>query len=593
MPQVSKEQIVDVIEDMARLLELKGENVFKVRAYTNAARALETHTGDFRQAIADGTLTEIPGIGKALAEKITEFCHTGEIAYFTELKAEFPAGLFEIFELQGLGPKKIKILWEQLGVTGIAELKAAIEEGRLATLAGFGKKTADNILKAIEDRSKHAGAFRFGDISAGAELLLNEIKELPDVSQVSLAGSYRRRKEVVRDLDYIVATKAPAAVSDFFVQHPLVESVIARGPTKSSVRLKNGIQADLRVVTNDQYPFALAYFTGSKEHNIAIRSRALARGWTLNEYRLEAVPPKPDAKKKIEQQPIPNVCTEGELHHALGLDYIAPELREDRGEVAAAEQHTLPHLIELENLRGTFHCHTVASDGRNTLAEMADSARELGLQYLGIADHSRSSFQAHGLSIEQLLAQIEQIRELNKTFGPEFKLFAGVECDILKDGTLDFPDEILAQLDYVVASIHAQFTMSEAEMTSRIIRAISSPYVTFLAHLTGRLLLSREGYQVDIPAIIDAAAATGTVIELNSNPRRLDMDWRWWPRAREKGVRCVINPDAHTAGTIQYLYYGIGVARKGWLTRGDVVNTLPLGKIEAELARKRRAAGVP
>jgi DNA polymerase (family 10) len=592
MPQVSKEQIVDVIEDMARLLELKGENVFKVRAYTNAARALETYTGDFREAIADGTLTAIPGIGKALADKITEFFNTGELAYFTELKAEFPAGLFEIFELQGLGPKKIKILWEQLGVTCIAELKTAIEEGRLATLAGFGKKTADNMLKAIEDRTKHAGAFRFGDISAGAELLLNELKELPDVSQVSLAGSYRRRKEVVRDLDYIVATKAPAAVSDFFVQHPLVESVIARGPTKSSVRLKNGIQADLRVVTNDQYPFALAYFTGSKEHNIAIRSRALARGWTLNEYRLEAVPPKPDAKKKIEQLPIPEVCTEGELHHALGLDYIAPELREDRGEVAAAEQHTLPHLIELENLRGTFHCHTVASDGRNTLAEMADSARDLGLQYLGIADHSRSSFQAHGLSIEQLLAQLGEIRALNQTFGPEFKLFAGVECDILKDGSLDFPDEILAQLDYVIASIHASFAMSEAEMTGRIVRAISNPYITFLAHPTGRLLLSREGYQVDIPALIDAAAATGTVIELNSNPRRLDMDWRWWPRAREKGVRCVINPDAHTASTIQYLYFGIGVARKGWLTRGDVVNTLPLGKIEAEIARKRRAAGV-
>jgi DNA polymerase (family 10) len=593
MPLVSKEQIVDVIEDMARLLELKGENVFKVRAYANAARALETYHGDFRQAIEAGTLTKIPGIGKAIAEKIAEFVNTGEIAYFTELKAEFPAGLFEIFELQGLGPKKIKILWEQLGVTCIAELKTAIEEGRLATLAGFGKKTAENMLKAIEDRTKHAGAFRFGDISAGAELLLNELKELPDVSQVSLAGSYRRRKEVVRDLDYIVATKAPAAVSDFFVQHPLVESVIARGPTKSSVRLKNGIQADLRVVTNDQYAFALAYFTGSKEHNIAIRSRALARGWTLNEYRLEPVPPKADAKKKIEPLPIPEVCTEGELHQALGLDYIAPELREDRGEIAAAEQHTLPQLIELENLRGTFHCHTVASDGRNTLPEMADAARELGLQYLGIADHSRSSFQAHGLSIEQLVAQVAEIRALNKTFGPEFKVFAGVECDILKDGTLDYPDEILAQLDFVVASIHAQFTMPEAEMTSRIIRAISNPYVTFLAHPTGRLLLTREGYQVDFPALIDAAAATGTMIELNANPRRLDMDWRWWPRAREKGVRCAINPDAHTAASIQNLYYGIGIARKGWLTRSDVVNTLPLGKIEAELARKRRTAGVP
>jgi DNA polymerase (family 10) len=397
---------------------------------------------------------------------------------------------------------------------------------------------------------------------------------------------------VVRDLDYIVATRSPDAVSDFFVQHPLVESVIARGPTKSSVRLKSGIQADLRVVTNDQYPFALAYFTGSKEHNIAIRSRALARGWTLNEYRLEVVPPKADAKKKIEPLPIPQVCTEGELHQALGLDYIAPELREDRGEVAAAETHQLPDLIELENLRGTFHCHTTASDGRNTLAEMADAARELGLQYLGIADHSRSSIQAHGLSIEQLLAQVAAIRELNRTLVADFKVFAGVECDILKDGSLDFPDEILGQLDFVVASVHAGFTSSEAEMTSRIIRAIENPHVTFLAHLTGRLLLLREGYQVDVPAVIEAAAATGTVIELNSNPRRLDMDWRWWPLAREKGVQCVINPDAHTAATIQYLYFGVGAARKGWLTRKDVVNTLPLGKIEPVLARKRVAAGL-
>ena len=592
MPQVSKEQIVDVLEDMARLLELKGENVFKIRAYTNAARALETHTGDLRKTIADGTLTEIPGIGKAIADKITELNETGKLAAFEELRAEFPPGLFEIFELQGLGPKKIKILWEQLGVTSIAQLKAACEEGRLAELAGFGKKTADNILKAIDDRSRHAGAFRLGDISAGAELLLAELKDLPDVSQVSLAGSYRRRKEVVRDLDYIVATRSPDAVSDYFVQHPLVESVIARGPTKSSVRLKSGIQADLRVVTNDQYPFALAYFTGSKEHNIAVRSRALARGWTLNEYRLEPVPPKADAKKKIEPQPIPEICTEGELHQALGLDYIAPELREDRGEIAAAEQHTLPDLIEIENLRGTFHCHTTASDGRNTLPEMAEAARDLGLQYLGIADHSRSSFQAHGLSIEQLLEQVGTIREMNKKLGPEFKLFAGVECDILKDGTLDYPDEVLAQLDYVVISIHASFTMTEAEMTKRIIRAISNPYVNFLAHLTGRLLLSREGYQVDTPAILEAAAETGTVIELNANPRRLDMDWRWWPLAREKGVRCVINPDAHTAASIQNLYFGIGAARKGWLTRQDVINTLPLGKIEAELARKRKAAGV-
>ena len=414
-------------------------------------------------------------------------------------------------------------------------------------------------------------------------MLLQELRELPDVSQVSIAGSYRRRKETVRDIDYIVATRTPEPISDYFVKHPMVESVIARGPTKSSVRLKSGIQADLRVVTNEHYPFALAYFTGSKEHNIAIRNRALARGWTLNEYRLA-----PDEKSKRQPEPIPPIHTEADLHRALGLDYMAPELREDRGEIAAAEKHELPDLIEVHNLRGTFHNHTTASDGRNTLAEMAAAAQELGLQYLGIADHSKSSFQAHGLEADRLLKQVAEIRELNKQWNGEFRVFSGVECDILRDGTLDFPNEILAQLDYVVASVHNAFSLPEEEMTDRIIRAISNPYVTFLGHLTGRLLLSRDGYQVNVPAVIAAAAETGTVIELNANPRRLDMDWRWWPLAKEKGVKCVINPDAHTTSTLQFLWFGVGTARKGWLTRDDVINCLPLGKIQEELQRKKK-----
>jgi DNA polymerase (family 10) len=337
------------------------------------------------------------------------------------------------------------------------------------------------------------------------------------------------------------------------------------------------------VVKDTEFPFALNYFTGSKEHNIIMRQRALARGWTLNEYRLG-----PDEKRKIEPQPIPVIREEAELYRALGLDYVEPELREDRGEFAAAENHTLPDLIEPENLRGTFHNHTTASDGRCTLAEMADAAQELGLQYLGIADHSKASFQAHGLSAEQLLAQVAEIRELNKTFGKSFRIFAGSEVDILKDGSLDFPDEVLAQLDYAVASVHNVFNLSEAAMTDRIIRAMENPHITMLGHLTGRLLLSRDGYQVDTPAIIEAAAATGTIIELNANPRRLDMDWRWWPLAKEKGVKCAINPDAHHKSHLQFLWFGVGTARKGWLTRKDVVNTLPLGKIEAVLAAKRQ-----
>ena len=582
MAPLSKDQIADIFESIAQMLELKGENVFKIRAYLNAARALETYGGDLAKTVAENRLDEIPGVGKALADKVTELVATGELAYFEALKAEFPPGIFAMFELQGMGPKKIKAVWEKLEVTTVAELEKACKDGRVAGLSGFGKKTADNILAAVQSRAKHAGRFRLGEIAHDAERMLAELRELPDVLQAAVAGSYRRRKEVVGDLDFIVATNSPAEVSEFFVKHEMVESVMAHGATKSSVRLKNGIQADLRVVKNPEYPFALNYFTGSKEHNIVMRQRALARGWTLNEYRLGI-----DETPKVTPQPVPPIYEERDLYRALGLDYVEPELREDRGEFVAAENHTLPELIVTDNLRGTFHNHTIASDGRSTLAEMADAAQELGLQYLGIADHSKASFQAHGLDADRLLAQVAEIRELNKTFDGHFKIFAGSEVDILKDGSLDFPDEVLAQLDYCVVSVHNVFNLPEAEQTARLIRAMENPYVTMLGHLTGRLLLSREGYALDHAAVIEAAARTGTIIELNANPRRLDMDWRWWPLAREKGVKCAINPDAHHTTQLQFLHFGIGTARKGWLTRGDVVNTLPLGKIEAVLGAKR------
>jgi DNA polymerase (family 10) len=582
MLQKSKEEVIELLESIARLLELKGENVFKTRAYTNAVRTLETFSGDFGALVTEARLGEIGGIGVALEEKITQYATTGHLPYFENLKAEFPASLFDLFELQGLGPKKIKALWETLDITTIEGLATACKDGRVAGLKGFGEKTAANILKSIQARQQYAGSFRLGDVAGDAEMLLEELKELEWTLQASLAGSYRRRKEVIHDLDFLVATRSPEQVSGFFVRHELVEDVIAHGATKSSVRLKSGVQADLRVVTPEQYPAALNYFTGSKEHNIALRSRALARGWTLNEYRLG-----PDEKARQTPVPVPPIHTEADIYRALGLDYIEPEIREDRGEISAAESHTLPRLIELQNLRGTFHNHTTASDGRSTLEEMAQAAMDLGLQYLGISDHSISSFQARGLDAATLLKQVARIRELNAEFAPDFRLFAGVECDILKDGSLDYPDEVLAQLDYVVASVHAAFTQPLAEMTARVIKAISNPHVTMLGHLTGRLLLSREAYAIDVPAVIDAAADTGTMIELNANPRRLDMDWRWWPLARQKGVRCSINPDAHHTAQLQYLWNGIGIARKGWLTPHDVVNTLPLGKIEAALAAKR------
>ena len=584
MVQKSKEEVIELFESIARLLELKGENVFKVRAYTNAARTLETFTGDFGAVVAEGRLGEVDGIGAALQEKVTDFVRTGTLPYYEKLRAEFPPGLFELFELQGLGPKKIKALWEQLDVSTVDALEAACKDGRVAALKGFGEKTAGNILISIQARRQYAGAFRFGDVAAHAETLLDQLKQLPDVLHASLAGSYRRRKEVIHDLDFIVATRNPDPVSSFFVGHPNVETVLAKGATKSSVRLEGGIQADLRVVTPEEYPSALLYFTGSKEHNIALRSRALARGWTLNEYRLG-----PDEKAKTPPETVPAIRSEKDLYGALGLDYIEPELREDRGEIAAAAEHSLPQLVELENLRGTFHNHTTESDGRSSLEEMVSAAQDLGLQYLGISDHSVSSFQAHGLDAERLLRQVAQIREINKRFGKDFRVFAGVECDILKDGSLDYPDEVLSQLDYVVASVHASFTQPQSEMTARLVRAMSNPYVTMLGHMSGRLLLSREAYAVDVAAVIDAAADTKTVIELNANPRRLDMDWRWWPLAKEKGVLTSINPDAHHVSQLQYLWNGIGIARKGWLSAREVINTLPLGKIEAQLSIKRKS----
>jgi DNA polymerase (family 10) len=581
---MKKEQVVDMLETIATLLELEDENPFKIRAYTNAARSIETWGGNLHELAEANRLEEIPGVGKAIAAKIAELMTTGSCKFYDELRAKFPPGILELFSLPGLGAKKIKALYEKLAVGSIAELAKACAAGRVAELPGFGKTTQEKIAATISARTRQAGSFSLGAVAADAEQLAADLRAHPAASQVSLAGSYRRRKEIVRDLDFIVATGEPEAITELFVRHPLVEAVITRGTTKTSVRLHSGIQADLRVVSSAEYPFALGYFTGSKEHNIVLRNRALQRGWTLNEYRL--APNETPGKKNKPAEKIPKIRDESELYRALGLDFVPPELRENNGEIDAAEKGHLPRLIQIENLRGTFHCHTSASDGRNTLEEMAAAAQELGLQYLGIADHSRSSVQANGLDRVRLRTQLASIRALNQKFDG-FRLFAGVECDILRDGSLDFDDETLGELDYVVASIHSAHHLPEAEMTDRIIRAIRHPLVTMLAHPTGRLLLRRDAYAVNIPAVLEAAAETGTWIEINAAPKRLDLDWRWWPMAKEKGVKCVINPDAHGTEKLQELWFGIGVARKGWLTKNDVVNTLPLGEIEQELTRKR------
>ncbi len=580
---MKKEQIVEILETIATLLELQEENPFKIRAYTNAARSIETWGGNLRELAEENRLEEIPGVGKAIAGKISELVLTDTSTFYDELRAQFPERILELFSLPGLGAKKIKALYEKLQVNSIADLAQACAGGRVAELPGFGKATQEKLAKTIADRAKHAGSFSLGAVAGEAEELLEDLRQHPDALRVSTAGSYRRRKEIVRDLDFIVATNEPAAITESFVRHALVQSVIARGSTKTSVRLRSGIQADLRVVSGAEYPFALGYFTGNKEHNIVLRNRALQRGWTLNEYRL--APAETAVSKKKAAVEIPQVRDEPELYRALGLDFVPPELRENCGEIEAAAEGRLPRLLEPENLRGAFHCHTSASDGRNSLEEMAAAAQDLGLQYLGIADHSRSSIQARGLDRDRLRAQVAAIRKLNESF-EGFRLFAGVECDILRDGSLDFDDETLGGLDYVVASVHSAFQLAEPEMTKRIIRAMSNPHVTLLAHPTGRLLLKRDAYAVDIPAIIEAAAATGTWLEINAAPKRLDLDWRWWPLAKAKGVNCVINPDAHGVEKLQELWFGVGVARKGWLTKRDVVNCLPLGKIEAELRTK-------
>jgi DNA polymerase (family 10) len=572
------DEIVSILRKIAQLLELKGENPFKVRAYRNGADAVETFSGDFVQLAIDDQLKPIKGIGDALAKKLHQLAATGKMEFWENLKEEFPESIFELFDIPGLGPKKVKALYDEFEVSTVEDLKSVCESGQVAKLAGFGAKSVEKILQGIEYRASFAGRFRLGDVAAEVDTILEGLRSHPATARAETAGSVRRGKETVHDLDFIVATKKPQEIMDFFVGESWTAETLVHGATKSSIRLANGVQCDLRAVSNEEYPFALAYFTGSKEHNVAIRGRALKHGFTLNEYRL-APTEGSDAKP-------PEINDEADLYSALGLDYVEPALRENTGEIQAAEEGKLPQLIERENLRGTFHNHTTASDGKNSLREMAEAAQELGLQYLGIADHSKSSFQANGLDEDRLRQQLLEIRELNAEFGGDFRIFAGSEVDILRDGGLDFDDDLLSELDYVVASVHNAMQLDEKTMTARILSAVENPHVTMLGHLTGRLLLQREPYAVNIPKIIDACAETGTIIELNCNTWRLDMDWRWWKLATEKGVKCSINPDAHRTSDLQYLHFGILIARKGWLTRDDVVNCLPLGEIEAVLESK-------
>ncbi len=565
---MTKDQVAACLREIGTILELNGENPFKCRAYLNAARTLETSPTDLTELVRTDRLGELPGIGDALREKITTLVNTGKLPYLEELRTTIPSGLLSLLDLPGLGPKKLRLLRDQLKIESIEALTKACQDGRLASLDGFGEKTATNLLDSIQRRATYSKLHRLGTALPAAQALLNHLRECPSVSQAEIAGSLRRGKEIVKDLDLIASSNKPKEVMKAFISAPNVENVIAHGETKSSVILTGGIPCDLRVVPPEVWPTALAHFTGSKEHNIALRQRAIDRGLHLSEWGLLKGKSKTPLKLKDEK----------DLHKALGLAFIPPELREDSGEIAAAEQDELPDLLTRDQIRGCLHNHTLASDGQNTLAAMAQAAAELGLEWLGIADHSKSSFQANGLDVKRLEKQIEEIQSLNSK-KPKCTLLSGTECDILKEGKLDFPDSLLKELDYVVASVHSGFTSNEKEMTDRILRAIENPHVTCLGHPTGRLLLEREAYPVNIPKILEAAAANGTWIELNANPWRLDLDWRWWHKARDLGILCCINPDAHKTSHLRFLDFGVTLARKGWLRAQDVVNTRTLAQL--------------
>ncbi len=534
--------------------------------------------------VAEERLGDIKGIGDALQQKITELVTTGKLAYYEELKASMPAGLLEMLQIPGVGPKKVKALYDKLGIKSVTELEAACKAGKVAGLEGFGEKTQAKIIGGINFRRTYASRHLQLAALNVAEPMLDALRQYPDVIRCSIGGSLRRCRETIGDIDFLVSSRKPAEVIESFVTEPGVVSVGAKGETKASVILTGGIQADLRVVSDAEYPFALAYFTGGKEHNIIMRQRAIQRGLRLNEYGLFK------SKEETRDPKLLVPCkTEEEIFEKLGLAYIPPELREDHGEFAAAEKHEVPRLLEWTELRGSLHNHSNWSDGHNTLEAVAEYMHELGCDYWAITDHSKSSFQAHGLEPARLREQLKEIKQLNKKLaddGIDFRLLAGSEVDILKD-KLDFDDDLLAELEVVVASLHAGFSQNEAENTKRLIMAAENPYVHMLGHLTGRLLLEREPYKVNQQAVIDACAATGTWIELNANPYRFDLDWRLWPYAKSKGVKCVINCDAHRNEHAGFLRLGAGIARKGWLTKQDVINTLPLDKLRKELGRKR------
>lgn len=571
---MDKKTIVDILNNIGLLLELSGENPFKSRAYYNAARTIEVLDEDIETLVKEDRLKDIKGIGDAINKKLTELITTGSLKYYEDLKASIPPGLVEMLKIPGLGPKKIKTLYDKLKITTIGELEYACIENRLIELPGFGEKTQKKILDGIQFIKQFSGQHLYVEAYNDAVELKQYLINTGLTIRCEVAGSLRRKKEIVKDIDILATSDKPEKLMDLFASYNGVREIIAKGDTKTSVTLKSGINADLRVVKDEEFPYALHHFTGSKEHNTAMRHRAKQMGLKMNEYGL------------FYGDELIKCSTEEEIFNKLGLAYIPPELRENMGEIEAAEKGEIPLLVKEKDIKGLFHIHTTYSDGSNTLFEMVDAARKLGYKFIAITDHSKSAFYAGGLKEEDVLRQFEEIDEINKRYD-DIVILKGIESDILPDGSLDYDEDILEKFDLVIASVHSHFKMSKEDMTKRLINAIKNKYTKILGHPTGRILLARDSYDFNIYEVIDAIAEYGKVIEINASPYRLDLDWRYIKYAKEKGVKFAICPDAHSIEGLDDAKYGIGIARKGWLEAKDVINTFEIDEIRYLFQAKR------
>jgi DNA polymerase (family X) len=567
--------IARVFAEIGDLLEIKNENPFKIRAYRNAADTI-AHLGTQVSELAPADRLGIPGIGKDLAAKLAELVETGSARYHQELLQEFPPTVLDLLRLQGVGPKTVALLYRGLGITSLDELQAAARDGRIRALKGMGVKKEALILKALEERQRFTGRRLMAEASDAAATLIGALRAHAPDALISPVGSLRRGCETCGDID-ILAAGAPPSLIDAFTSYHLVERILARGETKSSVLIWGGFQADLRLVARDSAGAALQYFTGSKAHNIVLRDRAIQRGFKLNEYGLY----------RVDDDTLVAGASEEAIYEALGLAWVPPELRENRGEIAAAETHSLPRLLALADLRGDVHMHTSVTDGRADAETMARAAQAAGLEYIAITDHSKALAMANGLDEGRALEHARNIRELNDRL-EGITVLAGIECDIRADGTMDLADDCLAQLDLVIASVHSAFNLDERQMTERILRAIANPFVDIVGHPTGRLILKRDGYPLNVERILQAAAAAGVAMEINSQVDRLDLQDTHARRAREAGVKLVVDSDAHSPAGLGALRWGTLTARRAWLEPRDVLNTLPIGEFRAGLRRNRR-----